>query len=130
MFQGLRQMDRTKVNLKQRKESSTDYKALMESADSAATAGDLVAKALVKKLSNSLSMPEGDIKIDKPIYAYGVDSLVAVEIRYWLLKELKAELAVFEILGSESISRLSVFTARRSEYLPAFEYRLYTVVID
>ena len=119
IFQGLRQIDRVKANVKQKKQSSTDYKALMESAGSAATAGDLIAKALARKLANSLSMPEEDIEIEKPIHAYGVDSLVAVEIRYWLLKELKAELAVFEILGSESISRLSVLVARRSEFLQA-----------
>jgi len=119
LFQGLRQMDRVKGDVKEKLNSAIDYKALIESANSLAAAGDLVAGALAKKLSTSLSMPEDDIEVDKPIHAYGVDSLVAVEIRYWLLKEIKAELAVFEILGSKSISQLSVLAARKSEFLQA-----------
>lgn len=119
LFQGLRQMDRAKGDVKEKLNSAIDYKALIESADSLAAAGDLVTRALAKKLSTSLSMPEEDIEVDRPIHAYGVDSLVAVEIRYWLLKEIKAELAVFEILGSKSISQLSVLAARKSEFLQA-----------
>lgn len=84
-----------------------------------AAAGDLVPRALAKRLSTSLSMPGEDIQVDKPIHAYGVDSLFAVEIRYWLLKEMKAELAVFEILGSKSISQLRVLAAQKSEFLQA-----------
>ncbi|KAL8747818.1 MAG: hypothetical protein Q9190_000362 [Brigantiaea leucoxantha] len=112
-------MDRAESNLAEGSRSTVSYKALLESAKSLAEAGDMTAKGLAKKLSVSLSMPEEDVEINRPIHAYGVDSLVAVEVRYWFLKELKAEVAVFDILESESIRQLSVLAARRSEYLPA-----------
>lgn len=78
-----------------------------------------MARALAKKPSTSLSIPKEDTEVDKPIHAYGFDSLVALEIRYWHRKEIKVELAVFEILGSKSISLLSVLAARNSEFLQA-----------
>lgn len=119
LFQNLRQMDRATGVSSEASESSVDYQTLLASAKSIAAAGIAVAQALVKKLSTALSMPEADIEMEAPIYAYGVDSLVAVEIRYWFLKEFKAELAIFHILGSESILKLSILAAEKSDYLQA-----------
>ena len=48
--------------------------------------------------------------------SYGVDSLVAVELRNWFAREVSAEVAIFEILGEPSISSLAVAVARRSQY--------------
>ncbi|KAL8855884.1 MAG: hypothetical protein Q9178_007504 [Gyalolechia marmorata] len=117
LFRGLRQMDRLKGNTADASKAAVNYQALVGSAETLAAAGGILTQALAKKLSLSLSMPEEDIETDKPIHAYGVDSLVAVEIRYWFLKEFKAEIAVFDILGSESIAALSVLAARRSDYV-------------
>jgi hypothetical protein len=50
------------------------------------------------------------------MYAYGVDSLVAVEVSYWLLKEFNAQVAVFEILSSESIAALRFLVASKTQY--------------
>jgi hypothetical protein len=47
------------------------------------------------------------------MYAYGVDSLVAVEVRYWFLKEFNAQVAVFEIL---SIAALRFLVASKTQY--------------
>ena len=117
LFQHLRQMDRANDVTSEASESSVDYKAILISAKSITAARDAIAQALVKKLSTSLSMPETDIDVEAPIYAYGVDSLVAVEIRYWFLKEFQAEMALFHILGSESILKLSLLAAEKSTYL-------------
>ena len=117
LFQNLRQMDRVTGSTSEASESSVDYKTILISAKSIAAARDAIAQALVKKLSTALSMPEADIEVEAPIHAYGIDSLVAVEIRYWLLKECQADLAVFHILGSESILKLSLLAAEKSAYL-------------
>ena len=34
----------------------------------------------------------------------GVDSLVAVELRNWIVRDLEVEVKVFEILGTDSIA--------------------------
>lgn len=56
---------------------------------------------------------------DKSIHAYGVDSLVAVELRNWLSMELKTELTIFDLTGSEPISEVSKKIAGRSKLVPA-----------
>ncbi len=119
LFRNLRQMDRVNKDHTDDSKPGLDFKDLIASADSVASAGDLLAQALVEKLAMSLSMPEADIEMHKPIHAYGVDSLVAVEIRYWFLKQFKSEVAVFDILGSESISQLGLLAVKQSEYLQA-----------
>ena len=44
---------------------------------------------------------------------YRVDSLVAAELRTWLLKELGADVAVFDIKGETTIRTLANLVAGR-----------------
>jgi hypothetical protein len=44
-----------------------------------------------------------------------VDSLVAVEVRNWIFKELKADVSVLEILSPNPISALTLKVAAKSE---------------
>ncbi len=60
----------------------------------------------MSKLSKVLSMPQENIDASKPMHVFGVDSLVAVEIRNWFNKKLNANVTVFDILGNASISQL------------------------
>ncbi|PVI01490.1 KR-domain-containing protein, partial [Periconia macrospinosa] len=115
LFGGLRQMDRQTIISDKNPENKIDYRALFEQAPTDEAAGTIITKALTKKLSTALNMPVTDIEPEKPVYAYGVDSLVAVEVRYWFLKEFKAQVAVFEILRSESIAKLSLFVASKAQ---------------
>lgn len=50
-------------------------------AESLDVASDLVRDALVKRLAKTMTIPLEDIDTGKPIHAYGVDSLVAMEFR-------------------------------------------------
>ena len=78
-------------------------------------AGNVVVQALIAKLSKSLSTIQNDeVDIDKPLHAYGVDSLLAVELRNWIAKEFQADVAVFEALGGSTFSTLGMLVAGRS----------------
>lgn len=44
-----------------------------------------------------------DIDTASPTSQYGVDSLVAVELRDWILREIEADIPVFEILQASSL---------------------------
>lgn len=70
----------------------------------------------VQKLANSLVEMQDPASIDrhKQLQMYGVDSLLAVELRNWIAKELKADLAVFETQDASTLSTLSVLVAARS----------------
>ena len=72
--------------------------------------------ALVAKLSRMLALPKEDIDPTKPLHTYGVDSLVAVEIRNWFDKEIGTDVAVFEVLGNKSLGDLGLVAAGRSRY--------------
>jgi hypothetical protein len=95
---------------------STDFESLFRSVDSAAKAGAMVARAMIEKLSTSIAVPREDISEDKPMYQFGVDSLVAIEIRNWFAKKLNADVAVFDILSESTIKEVAILAVRRSSY--------------
>lgn len=68
---------------------------------------------LLHKISKFLSLNPSDLDIVKPLHSYGIDSLVGMELRSWLLKVLKVEVSVFEILGGESVGTLAVLIANK-----------------
>ncbi|KAF8241412.1 hypothetical protein K440DRAFT_656775 [Wilcoxina mikolae CBS 423.85] len=80
----------------------------------------VIAEGLSRKLSRALSIPKEDIDTSRPFRAYGVDSLVAVELRNWFIKEIGADVAVFDIMGSRSIADLSLVAAQRSSLFVCF----------
>jgi hypothetical protein len=71
----------------------------------------LVADALVRKLSKTLSSLDGEIDMHKPLAAYGIDSLLSVELRSWIKATFGAEVALFEIqggIGFEGLARVVI----------------------
>ncbi|EXF80297.1 KR domain-containing protein [Colletotrichum fioriniae PJ7] len=77
--------------------------ALVKAAPDLSTASEIVTQGLVQKLAKSLSVPIETLDVGKPAYIVGVDSLIAVEVRYWFMKQLLVEVPVFEILKNQSI---------------------------
>ncbi|KAL9110335.1 MAG: hypothetical protein Q9227_005066 [Pyrenula ochraceoflavens] len=71
----------------------------LATASSSSQKRELVQQALLSKLARSLNVGVEDLDPKKSMSRYGVDSLVAVEVRNWILKETGAEVSVFEILG-------------------------------
>jgi len=94
-----------------------DYEALFKAAGSPAAAGRHVVQGLKRKLSKMLCISEEDVDAQKPMHTFGVDSLVAVEVRYWLAKSFKADVSIFEIMGNESLAELGAVIARKSMLL-------------
>lgn len=85
---------------------TVNFAALFRQATSAEERAGIVTEALATKLARALSMKVEDIETDQPIYSYGVDSLVAIELRNWISKEFGADVPVFEIIGGKSVSAL------------------------
>lgn len=93
---------------------STSCGSLLPAAASLAEATDIVSAAIVQKLCKALLSSERDIDTAKPLHSYGVDSLVAVELRAWFMKEVGADVAVFDIMGGHSLTGLAELAAKRS----------------
>lgn len=79
-------------------------------------ASNVVIQALIEKLSISIpTLQNDDVDTYKPIQSYGVDSLLAIELRNWIEKEFRANVAVFEIQGGSTFSTLGMLVAGRCE---------------
>ncbi len=95
-------------------EKSIDNAKLFSAASSFSEASLVVTHALVVKLCKTLAVPSEDIDIAKPLHAYAVDSLLAVELRNWFAKEFQADVAIFEIMGAASFLAVGEIVARKS----------------
>lgn len=84
-------------------------------------AAELVCGALVRRLSRTMTIPVEDIDVGKPIHAYGVDSLVAMEFRNYVGSDCGCEIAVLDIMGNKSIEVLSRDIAKGSRFVRAVE---------
>ncbi|RDL31344.1 Uncharacterized protein BP5553_09553 [Venustampulla echinocandica] len=74
----------------------------------------IIYRGLAVKISEILMVPLDDIQERKPISAYGLDSLVAVEIRNWIARELDVNLQVLEMLSSGSLMVLCQTILKKS----------------
>ncbi|PFH58774.1 hypothetical protein XA68_13216 [Ophiocordyceps unilateralis] len=78
-------------------------------------AAHVFAEAAVHKLSKSLATMKDGAGVDRnrPLQMYGVDSLLAIELRNWAVKEFDADVAVFETQGSSTLGTLSIKGSRQ-----------------
>lgn len=101
---------------------AVNYKALLIAAGTRTMGDSIVVEATVHKLAKALSMDVEEIDTLQPLHAYGVDSLVAIELRTWFLKEMGAEIAVFDIMGDKTILALASLAAGRSSLVKFSEH--------
>ena len=94
-----------------------DFARFFAAKPTAVEAASTVGEALATKLAQTLSMSRDEVDMAAPIHSFGVDSLVAVEIRNWLSKELRADVAIFDILEATSVAALGASAAGKSSYL-------------
>ena len=116
MCRNILQMDDVS-SLDGRIDARVDYKALLRCATSATVAKDVVFGGLREKLSKVLSIPVADIDGHGSITSYGTDSLVAVDLRNWLSKEMGVDVAIFEILSNKGLGDFSEMAARKSSFV-------------
>ena len=104
------------TDLQSAQDDAPDYSTLLRNAASPGEAAGVVSEGLVGKMSKILGLPLANIDTGKPVHAYGVDSLIAVELRNWLLRQMQADVAVFEILGNASLEVLCGGIVEKSGY--------------
>ncbi|KAF5663828.1 polyketide synthase [Fusarium heterosporum] len=90
-----------------------NVKQSIEEAESQEEAVVAVTKAFCGKLETMLQLASGSVNIARPIIDIGIDSLVAVEIRTWFLKELGADVPVVKILGGDTVEQVSTLATKK-----------------
>ncbi|KAF4556508.1 Highly reducing polyketide synthase azaB-like protein [Elsinoe fawcettii] len=96
-------------NLREQLTGAADWKGACE----------MIAEAVAVKLADMFSMSAEDIDRAAPVSACGVDSLVAVELRNWIFAMTQADVPIFEVLQSPSLTGLAAMVAGRSQTLRA-----------
>jgi KR domain/Phosphopantetheine attachment site len=76
----------------------------------------LVTEWVSQKVAQILGLPSSDIDTTKPIHTYGIDSLVAVDLRNWFERDIGAAMTVFDLMGNISLRQLSEQAAEKSRY--------------
>ncbi|KAL2193905.1 polyketide synthase [Corynascus similis CBS 632.67] len=76
-----------------------------------------VVEGLARKLTDIFMLGDGDVVASKSLAEYGVDSLVAVELRNMLALKAGADLSIFEIMQSASLADLAGVVAVKSRFV-------------
>ncbi|KAI9848698.1 MAG: putative Hybrid PKS-NRPS biosynthetic cluster [Sclerophora amabilis] len=115
MFQHCIKEDQNAKLVAEGSKSEAPVKAQLLEATSPAQVHVIITDAFVSKLRASLQI-EGDHSIiDLSADNLGIDSLVAVDIRSWFIKELQVDIPVLKILSGATVGEILV---RAQELLP------------
>lgn len=102
------------------KSDTVSLSSRLSEASSKQQALEIITEALVKKVADILQMPVSEVDPGRPMYRYGVDSLVALEVRNWITREMKATVALLEVLAAVPMEVFAARIADKSK-LVAFE---------
>jgi NAD(P)-dependent dehydrogenase (short-subunit alcohol dehydrogenase family)/acyl carrier protein len=91
-----------------------DHIARARSLEEAASA---VVAEITSKIMDIFMIPESEVFPNKPMADFGVDSLTAVELRNTLATKADAEVSIFDIMQSPSLSALALAIAAKSAHL-------------
>ncbi|PSN68460.1 hypothetical protein BS50DRAFT_676305 [Corynespora cassiicola Philippines] len=75
----------------------------------------VITEALVAKIADILRIPASEIDARRPLYSYGVDSLVALELRNWITREIKANMALLDLLAAVPMEEFAGLVAGKSK---------------
>lgn len=121
-FSGLENVVRSSDHGKDSSQNgSGDLKTQLVAATTLKEAVDHIAIAMTKKLSEMFIIPESDIDLSVPLAKFGVDSLIAVELRNWIMAHIDAECSVFDVMQSTSLVALAGKVAAQSKLITAAE---------
>jgi acyl carrier protein len=91
-----------------------DSRDMFQKSSDAGERRQIVVRAVAVKLARAMSISPDDVEPSKPLSSYGVDSLMAVELRNWINKEFSTVIAVFDIIGGVSIAKVAEAVEKRS----------------
>jgi hypothetical protein len=95
--------------------AADSIQSLLAKSTSLTEAADHVAKALVDRVARMMQLPSADeMDTGRPLNSYGIDSLAAIEIVNWALKELRSQITVFDVMAAVPISVMAAKIAGAS----------------
>jgi hypothetical protein len=96
------------------KQRAADPAALFRQSTDSTERIQIVLLALAVKLAGAMSISPEDVEPAKPLSIYGVDSLMAVDLRNWIGTKFGATVAVFDIMGGAPLASIADLVVERS----------------
>ena len=115
-FIGLKDVDASGADT-QGSAKTINLKSQLKAAATLPEAVDAICSAIVRKLSEMFSIPETEVDPAAPMSRYGVDSLVAIELRNWLVSSAQGETSIFDVMQSSSLTGLASKVASKSKFI-------------
>lgn len=78
--------------------------------------GAVVVEALRARLARALGVEVDAVDARGGLSTFGVDSLMAVELRNWIKRDFGAVLSVYEMIGAATLSKVAELVATRAEW--------------
>lgn len=113
MFRQLFRMDATSASKKDSR-VLVEYTVELRNAASDEVAAMLVTDWFKTKIAQIVGIQEVDVDPEKPVHTHGIDSLVAIDLKNWFAREIKAEVPVFVLLGNKPLVDVAREAARSS----------------
>ncbi|EEY14055.1 fatty acid synthase S-acetyltransferase [Verticillium alfalfae VaMs.102] len=102
--------------------AAVSLNASLRAARSEADAEAVVCAGLVDKIAAVLMMEPEELDVTRSLSHYPLDSLVAIEIRNFITRELEANMQVLELLSSGSIQTLTRTVCKKSKCCVGLEW--------
>ncbi|KAL2170282.1 hypothetical protein VTG60DRAFT_5058 [Thermothelomyces hinnuleus] len=96
-----------------------DVEGLLRSATTFDEAVRIIAETTVDKFVAFLNLEADDVSPHQPLSSFGLDSLVSIELKNWMVRTFKVTLQASELTSAPSITHLAETLASRSKTLPA-----------
>jgi NAD(P)-dependent dehydrogenase (short-subunit alcohol dehydrogenase family) len=99
---------REEARLEHQQDGTAAAQLIQQLADAtnAVEATEILQKAFLVKLAVMLQLTHDGINASSPLVDLGIDSLMAIEIRSWFIKDIKCDMPVLELFGGKSIARI------------------------
>lgn len=87
-------------------EGVANIKQLLREAESQESVIKLVQDAFCRKLEKMMQMVPNSVDVNVPLIDMGCDSLLAIEVRAWFLKELGMDVPILKVLSGDIVAEL------------------------
>lgn len=95
---------------------SKDIKSTLARCADRTSAAEIVCNGLMHMLAKAMNLLFEEMDAGKPPNAYGVDSLVAVGVRNWVLSSCSVQVSVFDVLSDKTVSELAMVVAEKGGF--------------
>ncbi|KAJ5429570.1 hybrid PKS-NRPS biosynthetic cluster [Penicillium cf. griseofulvum] len=89
-------------------EAAADMKQLLRLAVSEETVTPIVQEAFARKVESMMQLPANSVNVNVPLIDLGCDSLLAIEIRRWFIKEVGIDVPILKVLSGDTTAQICV----------------------